>query len=189
MHFIPLCITAIKNEEDREFMQTLYASCTKLMYRSAMRITHNLADADDAVGAACEALVRCVDKLRHISPKAHSAYVVSTVRNQALMLLRRRRIERRAYEHLVEQNAIPREEVPPEVDARLLYRCTLTEIVEAICRLSVDDQTILRLKFFDHLPDLEIAAILDVQPSTVRTKVSRARRRLHAALKENQDDQ
>lgn len=188
MHCIPICITAIKNEDDREFMQILYTRHESLMYRTALRMIHDHQDVDDAVSAACESLIRGLQRIRQVNPKVYPAYIMTAVRNQALMLRRRRGIEQRAYEHLMEQNGIQKDHVTPDLDAQLYYRHALVEVMEAISGLSIDDQTILRLKFFDKLPDAEIAEMLDIQPSTVRSKVMRARRRLRAAMKEKEDD-
>lgn len=189
MHCIPICITAIKTEDDSEFMQILYSKHESLMYRTALQVTRDKRDVDDAVSAACESLIRSLERVRAVNPKVHPAYIISAVRNQALMLLRRRRIEQRAYEHLAARDDILKDYVTPDMDARLYYSHALDEVMEAICRLPVDDQTILRMKFFDKLPDPEIAELLDIQPSTVRSKVMRARRRLRAEMKVNDDDQ
>ena len=188
LDFIPICIMAIRNKDDCEFMQILFATHRDMMYRIALPYTGNMADADDMVSAACESLIRSIEMLRQVNPKVHPAYIMTAVRNQALMFLRRRKIEQRAYQHLFEQNDCAADIVPFDADDRLYYRCTLDEVIGVICRLSIDDQTILRLKFFDKLPDSEIAKLLGIRPSTVRTKIMRARRRLHAALKEKKDD-
>lgn len=189
MHCLPHCIIAIRNRDDCEFMQSLYTTHEALMYRTALQITHDLTDADDAVSAVCESLIRNLERLKQVNPKVYPAYIRSAVRNQSLMFLRRRRIEQRAYEHLIEKNAIPEEMFEPDVDARLYYSHALTEVIEAICELPIDDQAILRMKFFDKLSDSEIAELLNIQPVSIRTKLSRARRRLQAALKEKEDDQ
>jgi len=71
----------------------------------------------------------------------------------------------------------------------LFYQCTLEEVVETIQRLSENDQHILRMKFFDQLSDQEIGEILGLQLSSVRSRLTRARRRLREALKEDKDEQ
>lgn len=189
MHIFPICIIAIKDEDDCEFMQILYTKHESLMYRTALQVTHDRRDVDDAVSATCESLIRGLERIRQVNPQVRPAYIISAVRNQALMLHRRREIEQRAYEHLAATDDVLKDYETPDLDAQLYYSHALDEVMQAIRRLPAGDQTILRMKFFDKLPDPEIAALLSIQPSTVRTKLMRARRRLRAALKENQDGQ
>ena len=189
MQTAALCIMAIENDDDRAFMQRLYTVHERLMYRAALKMTRNIRDADDVVGAACESLIKGIDHLKAINVRAHPAYITSAVRNQALMLLRRRRIEYRAIGHLLGSNRLPKEYVTDDVDTRLFYQCTLEKVVETIQRLSENDQHILRMKFFDQLSDQEIGEILGLQLSSVRSRLTRARRRLREALKEDKDEQ
>ena len=60
---------------------------------------------------------------------------------------------------------------------------------EAIRRLAPAQQTVLGLHYFADRPVDEIAAILDVAPSTVKTRLHRAYRRLAALLRQGGDEE
>lgn len=154
------------------------------MYRAAYRITRNVVDADDAVGAACIKLVTAVDRLRCVHPEAQGAYLLTMVKNEALMLLRRRKVGDHALERIEDWESGVR-----DVEAGILYDCTLNEIMTALRSLPQEERVLLQMKFFDRLPDKEIARFFHVGSSTIRSRISRARKRLRAKLKEYEDDE
>ncbi len=53
---------------------------------------------------------------------------------------------------------------------------------DGLARIPLDDQIALELAYFEALPMREIAAILEVEENTVRSRLSRARDKLRAAL-------
>lgn len=181
MHFMPLCLLAIKTEDDRVFMQMLYTEHHLLMYRAALQYVHNLPDAEDVVNSSCESLLKSIHLLRSVDPKAHSAYLLSTIHNQARMFLRKQKRECSAMERLyLEQNSND----APGIADEVIYRYTLHEIRDLLKQLCPEDQLVLKLKCFDHLETSEIAQVMDIAESTVRSRLCRARQRLHALMEE-----
>ncbi|MCH9688255.1 MAG: RNA polymerase sigma factor [Deltaproteobacteria bacterium] len=57
-------------------------------------------------------------------------------------------------------------------------------VLEALQRLSVEQQTMLELHYWENLRAPELAIVLDIQPGTVRTRLHRARVALQEVLKE-----
>jgi RNA polymerase sigma-70 factor (ECF subfamily) len=57
-------------------------------------------------------------------------------------------------------------------------------VQEALQRISVDHQVVIELHYWEELPTDEIAAILEIAPATVRTRLHRARAALDEALQE-----
>ena len=55
-------------------------------------------------------------------------------------------------------------------------------LLEALQRISVDHQTMLELYYWEQMPGPEIAKVFDISPTTVRTRLFRARQALEAAL-------
>lgn len=53
---------------------------------------------------------------------------------------------------------------------------------DALARIPLDDQIALELAYFEDLPARDIASILEIQENTVRSRLSRARDKLRAAL-------
>ncbi len=189
LHLSPVCINAIKNEQERKFMQTLYTSYMRAMYLTAYRLTHNAADAEDVVSASCVALIKHIDTLQTCSQKAVSAYVLTTVRNQSLILLKRRNVELRLITKMKEESVLHAESPPPDDELQQYYHRSLAEVLEIIRYMPEQDQMLLQMRFFDQVSYAEMSHLLNMQQSTLRTKVSRARRRLLKLLKEKQDEE
>ncbi len=55
---------------------------------------------------------------------------------------------------------------------------------EGLARIPLDDQIALELAYFENLSTRELAAVLEIQENTVRSRLSRARDKLRAALAE-----
>lgn len=187
MHFIPICILTIEDEQDCELIQSLYVKYSAMMHRVALRILFSRADTEDVVSSACVALIKNVDRLKSINPRLHKAYIMSTVRNEAKMVLRRRDIEHRGLKKVADEQILAEEEKRQEVDEELIYNCTRDALKRAIMQLSPADREILQLKVFDGLSDSVIAELLNVRIPTVRSKLRRARIRLHAVMEVNND--
>lgn len=187
MLFMPICILAIDNDDDCSFMQTLYVEHAFTMYRVAYQVMKDPKDADDVVSGACEALIRKLSPLRTMPRPARHAYIMSTVRNQALMIMRRRQIEHRAMLRLYEEHALSAPS--PDPDQYLMQRVTVQEIIQALHCLSVIDQEVMRMRYFDGMSAREIAEVLNMQLATVQSKIKRAKKRLYAALQEIEDEQ
>lgn len=57
-------------------------------------------------------------------------------------------------------------------------------MADALERLRPRERELLRMKYYEELSDAEIAGLLNLTPSTIRSNLTRARRRLGALLKE-----
>lgn len=56
-------------------------------------------------------------------------------------------------------------------------------VQQALQRISVEHQTMIELYYWEEIPGPEIAEILDISPTTVRTRLHRARKALEDELK------
>ena len=178
-------ILAIENESDRGFMEDLYRRYYSLMYRKALAVTHSPADAEDAVEAAVLKLIDRIELLRACKPLSRRSYLLSCVKNAAIDRLRRNNNQfKRLYTFDDSQdklNAVPDE---AEVDAGLLHAAQVDAVATALARLPDRERELLRMKYYEELSDREIAATLGLNPSSIRTYLLRARRKLGAILKE-----
>jgi RNA polymerase sigma factor (sigma-70 family) len=69
--------------------------------------------------------------------------------------------------------------------ATALVRQQRSELLrEGLARIPLDDQIALELAYFESLSTKEIAAVLEIPENTVRSRLSRARDKLRAALAE-----
>jgi RNA polymerase sigma-70 factor (ECF subfamily) len=144
----------------------------------AYRIVRNYADAEDAVQSACIKVLEMWPKLNGFpSAGRQRAYLLRAVRNEALQILRRQKRRKEHYD-LGESG-------DPGIPERL------AELAREIKALR------LALKVIDGMPAArrrvvmlwlnnheygEIAAMLDISVSTVRSHISNARKDLRRAM-------
>lgn len=182
----PFAILAISNDNDREFMKELYVTYHITMLRMARSLTDSMADAEDVVSGACLSLINKISLLRTLDCNTLEGYVISTVKNEAFLYYRKKKRRSRIIEkqRLTEQITMPE----PTPEDAVLEKSTVEELMKCIAELSEDDQMILRMKYFQKETDEEIARILGVQKSTVRSRLCRARQRIMIGLKENKHE-
>lgn len=179
MIFFPLAILMISDESDREFMKALYIKYRMSMFRMARVLTTSEQDAEDVVSDACVSLIKKISRLRQLDCNVLEGYIISTVKNAAFLLYRKKKACKEvANEDILQFTA--NEDVAP--DKNLLQECTIQELMEAIGQLSENDQFVLRMKYFEKRSDQEIALMMGIQEVSVRSRLTRARQRIFILL-------
>lgn len=141
----------------------LFARESGPMVRMATLMTGSAAAAEEVVQDAFAAVVE-----RWAAVDRPGAYLRTTVVNGCAQFLRRRAIESRL--------------VPTVDPPRTLELPTqLLELRDALDRLAARQRLVVVLRYFVDVDDREIAAMLGIRPSTVRSTVRRA---LHILRKE-----
>lgn len=157
-------------KQSREAFAALYAEMSRPMYTVACRILHNRADAEDAVQEAFMKLLRreCTDDIEN-----GRAYLLQTVRNEALMILRKR-----SHEELHEDVAAEEQDRPDNFawDNEMM-------ITEAIEHLKPEERDIFTLHVNGDLTFEEIAKIMDMSLPAVYRKYRKALDRLRKMMK------
>ena len=69
-------------------------------------------------------------------------------------------------------------------DQELILKCSIEELTEAMRRLSDADRDVLMMKYFLEYGDAEIAVSAGIKPSSVRSRLSRARGRVYEIMRE-----
>lgn len=142
----------------------LYRTRRDAMIRLAYVLTRDAEVADDVVQEAFIALHR-----NWAGVEQHAAYLRTAIVNACHSHHRRLRTARN----------VPTER-PPIVEAPV--RSLDHDLDSALRRLSRDDRVVLALRYLEDLDDVEIAAVLGVSRSTVRTRAQRALDRLRKEL-------
>lgn len=182
MLLFPAAILTISDESDRDFMKHLYINHAARMFRVARALTDSKQDAEDVVGEACVALIRKISLLKTLERNVLEGYIISTVKNAAYALHRRRKSRKEADDGETILPQIADDEAAP--DARILQQCTMNALVDAMQRLPEADQVAIRMKYFEQRSAREIAAVLGIQEGHVRVRLNRARKRLYDMLRE-----
>jgi RNA polymerase sigma-70 factor (ECF subfamily) len=164
---------------DRDAFDALVRQEVAGVYRTALAILGNAADAEEATQDAFVTAWRNLRSLR--DPERFDAWLGRVVVNACRMTLRRRRRVREI------SNAPHEEPTPAE---RALGVAVDPEAVvvnadvfdRAFERLSLDDRHILALAYAEDRPLEEVGRLLGVPVGTVKSRLSRARSALAAAL-------
>jgi RNA polymerase sigma-70 factor (sigma-E family) len=151
----------------RERLAEMYERSAPGGFRLAFLLTGDRALAEDIVQ---DAFVRFVGRFGHLRDlDAFDGYMRRTIVNLSKNVYRRRAIERSYLEH---RTAEEREErADPDVAESQTIR-------EALMTLPVRQRAALVLRYYQDLPDSEIATLLHCRPATVRSLVARGLERL-----------
>lgn len=158
------------------------------LYRTALRMTRNPADAEDLVQ---EAYLRAFRSLHQFKPGTNFRAWIFRIMTNAYINEYRKRSRRPTnsslddleefylYDHLIDSGVQPTSERPEDV---VLDRLTATDVIEALDSLSDDFREVVLLADVEGFSYREIAEIMDIPVGTVMSRLYRARRRLQKAL-------
>ncbi len=150
--------------DEAEGIASLFASERLAMLRMATLMVGSAAIAEEIVQDAFEVVGR-----RWSALERPGAYLRTTVVNGCAQVLRRRDAERRVLAGRLPTGDV---EMP----------CRLIELRDALERLSARQRIVIVLRYFVDIPDREIAEVLDVRPSTVRSLARRGLAELRREL-------
>jgi len=166
-------------DKDTELLASIWQLTYGCMYKTAVRILQNGADAEDAVMDAIERIAGNLEKFRGLPPENTCALSVIYARNIAIDMYRRRR--REPYPMDLFQDEPDHSVSIEETAAGNMMTdmiCALLETMPAGLR------DVLNLHIHFGYSNKEIAAALHLRQGTVRTRLFRARAWLRARLKE-----
>lgn len=179
---IPLIILAIEDESSREFMIRMYESNVSRMYREAGKYVSLAEDIEDVVSDAVVKLVDKVDLLQEIEECKRIPYATTTVRHMAFRLLRRKnRLQTVSFDELEAFLSAPNGE---NADDKILGEQRKSRLQELLDTLPIEDRLLLEEKYILLWSDAEIAKALEIQPDSVRMRLTRAKRRIAKAMTE-----
>jgi len=145
---------------------------------AAFRIVRNYADAEDAMQSACIKVLLMWPKVSGFPTAAKQrAYLYSAVRNEALQILRKRQRRKECYDLC--ESGDPR--IPEQLAALARARRDLRLALKIIEEMPTARRKVVKLRI-DNYGYGEIAAMLDISVSTVRSHISDARKHLRQVM-------
>jgi RNA polymerase sigma-70 factor (ECF subfamily) len=145
------------------------------VYRLAYRLSGNRIDAEDLTQ---ETFVRAFQALPNFRPGTFEGWLHRITTNLFLDMVRRRR--RTSLVGLPDDDRLAAPSPGPEQE--YLQQHLDTDIQQALDGLPTSFRAAVVLHDLEQLPYQEIALILGIKVTTVRTRIHRGRRLLHAAL-------
>ncbi len=186
MLMLPMVIMTMEDEDNREYMTRLYRDYQALMLKTAWEYSQESGTVEDIVSDSCVALIQHLNQLRAMDKPALRAYIVITVRNKALDDLRRQALLRKNFVTM-DENTLDSLEETTSFERKLSLRQEMETVREAIANLPADEQDVLRMKFFRHMTDKEIAARMEIAENRVRVLIMRSRKKLKQMLYREED--
>ena len=171
----PLISIMLEASSDREYMIELYQTYEKLMYFTANRFTSNYADIEDIVQDSVIKLIHKVETLRGLERCRLTGYIVSTVRNTAINHLKSEGIiNKHTYRDSGDLDEIETLALP--LDELMVLAERQDALISVWDCISETDRYLLEGRYILELTNAEMALHLECKESSIRMKLTRARR-------------
>lgn len=162
---------------DVQSFEKLYAQYSKAMYNTSLRIVNNTPDAEDVLQESFAAAFEQLYKFDYSS--TFGAWIKKIVINRSITILRNRKMI------LIDIDTSPVEEIPEtELADEEITILKAGLIRKAIGLLPDGYRTVISLFLIEGYDYEEIAEVLQISTSTVRTQYHRARKKLLYLLKQ-----
>ena len=154
-------LAALENDEDKKLFTEIYEQYRPQMERTAMHFLKSHADIEDAVQNAFMQMIRHFEKIYEIPCEELSFWIISIVKNEALMIIRKSQ----KTVPLEDWDGLVRESENTSDYTELVYRC------------------VLEMKILHGFSDKEVAAHLGISETAVSSRASRGRSLLREIVK------
>ena len=172
-------------EGDETALAPLVEKYKRMVYRLAMQITKNHADADDVMQETFIKVYRSIRTFRRDA--AFETWLYRIAVNEALNFVRRRERRRESAFEAAESEyeATTRYQAQTASDPHVhAEKAELRHhVTKAVNSLSLKHRTVVILHEFEGLTHAEIASILNCSEGTVRSRLHYARKKLRTLLK------
>ena len=164
-------LAALESEDDKRRFVAVYEQYHEKMEMIALHILGSQHDAEDAVQNAFLQMIRNIKKIYEIPCEELPFWIISIVKNEALMILRKKR------------NVVPLEDWDRfERSAGGGY----TELVELFRQLPETYRAVLEMKLLIGYTDREIAQKLGLSETAVSSRASRGRALLRKLIEKEE---
>ena len=181
---VPIAILRMEDEDDRQFVADLYQNFKLNMYYTARKIVKDPHTAEDIVQESCIAIINNLEKIKAVEICRRRAYIVSIVKNISINYIVKRDRQSK-YSFIADDEILSQQpDLDSNIEDYLIRNCEIAIIKYDLLKLSDKDRTILRMKYFDDLRDVDIANYLNIKANSVRYYLTLSRRRLYACMME-----
>lgn len=152
----------LETDADRHRFAQLYEQHHVQIEHTAMRILKDQQDAEDAVQNTFMQVIKHFDKVYEIPCKNLPFWLISIVKNEALMILRKKKrvVQLEDWDAIVEESE---------------YISDYGELVQLFTKLPETYRSALEMKFLLDYSGKEIAQRLGITETAVNTRISRGR--------------
>ena len=173
-----------KEKENPGFMEAIYRKHERLMYYIAGTYTTDPAQREDIVQTAVLALLKKEDTLQRLPPYAQVNYLAAAVRNTAVNAIKRNQTEAARHVPLDDISEDCCQAHIPGAEVTYLKKERQEELLAVFREMREEEPQLLFGRYLMDLSDAELAQMLGCKPSSIRMKLTRARRAFAEKLRE-----
>ena len=155
-------LTALETDAERQRFTKIYEQYHVRLEKVAMHILADQTDAEDAAQNTFMQIIRHFEKISEISCEELPFWIISIVKNEAFMILRRKR------------KLVPLEDWD-SIENAVSDVTEYAELVELFARFPDTYRSVLEMKYLLGYSDQEIAKHLGISETAVSTRASRGR--------------
>ena len=161
---------------DQEFITHTYKKYERLMYYTARKYNSNSQTCEDVMQEALIRLIKKVELLRTLNEYALINYIVVTIRNLSIDVLKKVGVEQQKVVSIsdVEDKSGP---YHISLDDTLIREEKGRQLIQVLQEMDPQDRWLLECRYFLDYDDEQLANGLGCQPRSVRMKLTRARRK------------
>jgi len=170
-------ISTIEDDNDKTFLLNLYLDYYGLVKKNIYNITHDVNHLEDLINDTFIKLIGKISLMRNMDSNSTAAYIVYTSRSVALDFIRHRNVEKK-YIYFGDELDLAEtlQDIKDDIEYRIIHEEEMLQMVKAILQLPPKHKYLLCFKYILEMSDREIAAMLNIAPSSVRQYLTRARR-------------
>lgn len=185
---IPYCILVIEDDNDREFMTSLYINYKSLMYSTIYKIVKRADDSEDLMQDVLEKLIDKISLLRSRTRDQLVNYIISACKFTALNYIRDSGSSpETSFEDYLE---LPdTDNGGHEIELRLIKGEELDALRRILPQLDLRTQCLLGGYYFLDKPIAELGQELGIKADSVRMYLTRARKKAFELLKKDIGDE
>lgn len=165
---------------DQVKFEDLYHRYKNLLFSKAWGILHDHMLAEDAVSEAYIRIYRNLDKIEGVDSPRSVAFMVTIVKNCALTILRKSRLE-------TAEESFDDPADPVDMEEEVIEEFSAQEVYAALDMIDEQLKNIFLLKYAFDLPHSEIAAQLGLTENNVTVKLHRTKKKLKQLLSERHE--
>lgn len=178
---LPVYLSALDSDEDRQLFQTLYEQNTGIMYYAALKILCNPTETENAVHEAFLSIAEHFEEYRIKPRRELDSICVAIAKNKALDAFRRQKhLSEAELEEVLtvhqDRKHDPEKVMEKNDESRRIRR--IMDRLPEILRIVLD------LKYYCQYSNPEIARLLDVPIKTVEMRLYRAKIKLRELMRD-----
>ena len=181
---IPYCIMVIEDDNDREFMTSLYINYKNLMFSEICKIVKTDFDADDVMQDVLEKLIDKIPLLRSRNRDQLVNYIISACKYTALNYIRDNRDNlQTTFDDFLD--LYDSDHDGHEIELHIIRDEELQALRRILSQMDERSQCLLKGYYFLNKSTSELGAELGIKPDSIRMLLTRARKKAFELLQKD----